>query len=104
MYSIICEARKGHDAGITYLALIDRRRIRTRFWTSDEAAFLRVFATKEQAEARLRSLKYNRARVVRQDEALSILQHQRNARYQSENEKMHDAAASDMELGWDGHK
>lgn len=96
-YCIICDARSGYDLGISHLALVDRRRCKKSFWTSDDWTKVMVFPSKHQAETALRGYRFNNPQVVSRKEAIDILNEQAN-------EINHHDAMISCEMGWDAHK
>jgi len=96
-YAIICDARQGWKLGISELALVDRKKTRKLWWTSDSSYLIFKFRLKSAAEYSLKRLKRNNARIVSYDCAVNIIDNQ-------ENEIMDKEATTDMELGWDAHK
>lgn len=96
-YAIICEARSGFELGITTLALVDRKKVRDSFWTSDSIHDIYEIKTKRKAKEILSKLHFNDPEIVSYKTARKIINDQNN-------EIIHNQALSDMELGWDGHK
>ena len=63
-FAIVCEARKGRKLGITHLALIDRRKCKDEWWTSDKTSLIMKFSTEAQAKVQLRRLKHNCPQIL----------------------------------------
>ena len=97
MYSIICEARKGHDLGISHIALVDRSKTKDTWWTSDNSHLIMCFKKRSAAEFSLRKIKRNNPKIVSFDEAKDIIDEQRDIIDM-------DEAMAMSEQGWDGHK
>lgn len=106
MFGIIQDARKGK--GIKSLALVDRARCRTQWWTTDDPNIALCYEKKSAAEFAARRLKRNSARVVPFVRVQQILNEQRARRWQLESEwdqdNAHRQALHESESGWDGHK
>jgi len=96
-YAVICDARTGKGAGISVLALVDRGKSRSMWWTSDDPRIVLNFHSLEAARATSRRLYYNRTRVVPYEDAINAIEEQAN-------EIAHHEACADAEAGWDGHK
>jgi hypothetical protein len=93
-FAIVCEARKGQKLGITHLALVDRRKCKTEWWTSDKTSLIMKFATEAQAKVQLRRLKHNCPQILPYSVALEWISEQANEIEESNN----------REQGWDSHK
>jgi len=104
MFAIICNARKGSTQGIHTLALVDRTKCRTLWWTSDNRRIIEAFATKPVAEARAKALSKNTPRVVSLDYAKDLMKRQGEAVDEHAAEKDRLAGLDAVEWGWDGHK
>lgn len=96
-YAIICNARKGYDLGITCLALVDRRKTRSTWWTSDSPGLILEYKKRSAAEYACKRLKKNGPIVVPYSDAVRFVSDQNN-------EIIHNQAMSDAEMGWDAHK
>lgn len=79
MFAIICDARKARDTGVEILALVDRERCRTMWWTPGNLSAVEVFDSSEDAHRRLRALTRNRARVRPLDEVKRLISQQAEA-------------------------
>lgn len=75
-WSIVCDARRGQDLGIRILALVDRRVQAARWWTSDERAAVAVWRDREVAEKICSRFVKNNCRVVRAEDAVSVIAEQ----------------------------
>jgi len=96
-YAIICDARNGRSLGVKFLALVDRSKTKTLWWTSDDPWLAIRYRSKKAASYACKRLRMNNPRVVDFDEMAAALQEQGIC--------IVDAlAAADMETGWDGHK
>ncbi len=73
MYAIICDARRGASLGISVLAMVDRSKVRDRWWTSNEPHDAMRFRSKAAAERVAGRLEQNNARVVPFDYAEALL-------------------------------
>ena len=108
MYAIICDARSGRNIGVTRLALIDRRKTRRMWWTSDNKSLVQSFSDKSEAQAKADQLSQNNARVVPYAKAVSMMEEQaikiRQAEQDLARQKDHDANMEDPDLSWDAHK
>ncbi|KSF20025.1 hypothetical protein AO935_15455 [Pseudomonas aeruginosa] len=78
-FAIICDARAGEGLGIDTLALVDRRKTRSLWWTSDDWSIAINYQKRDAAEFAAKRLKKNRARVVPFEQALRTLQAQARA-------------------------
>lgn len=96
-FAIVCDARCGESLGVHSLALVDRSKCRSMWWTSDEPEIAIRYARQSAARFAARRLKRNNARVVPFDEAVSILTDQARG-------IDHASAMSDAEQGWESHK
>lgn len=96
-FAIICEARAGHSLGITTLALVDRGKSRSRWWTSDNPSLAICYRKESAARFAARRLRRNSVRVIPFAYAATILREQST-------EIMHHDAMADCERGWDDHK
>lgn len=107
-YSIMCESQHGSELGVSVLGLVDRRKTRRLWWTSDEPALLLRYESREAAEYACKRLKHNGPRVVTSRYAEERLSAQRqciaDAKEQIRDLKDHEAAMDAVEWGWDGHK
>ena len=108
MFGVICDARKGRDLGVNYLALVDRGRSKALWWTSDNARIAISYSSREAAEFAASRLKMNRARVVPFHEVRRLLSAQASLTQswaeECERRKDHQEAMNATELGWDAHK
>jgi hypothetical protein len=96
-YAIICDARKGHQLDIDVLALVDRKRCKSSWWTSDDFGLIMRFKKKSAALFSCKRLRKNNARVVDYKDA---------KRYISEQclDILHNEGINCDGGGWDGHK
>lgn len=97
MYAIMSIARKGQDLDIEYLALVDRRKTKKLWWTSDNTDLIMSFQRRSAAEEVLSNLKYNNPHIVRSAVAHAIIEDQCKR-------IIHHQASMDNEAGWEGHK
>lgn len=97
MFAILCDARNKNRGTIDTLALVDRSKDKTLFWTSDDPFIMKVFANREAAKSALSKLRFNSPRVVSLDSALESIQEQQSLIGD-------DAAYAESECGWDAHK
>lgn len=98
-YAILCNARSGRDLGIKVLALVDRRKSRKHWWTSDSIDLMLTFPTETAANKVLRNFKHNNARVVSYRNAAMAITGQRESIDATENNPH-----VNMDRGWDTHK
>lgn len=103
MFAIICNARKGHSKGVDTLALVDRLRNRSLWWTSNDPSKVRAFSTRDEAEAALSKLSQNMPRIVAYERARNTLSAQMRNIADAEAEPR-GIDLADGDLGWDGHK
>lgn len=96
-YSIICDARKGHNLGIEILALVDRTKSKSAWWTSDGLEPVMEYRKLSAAQFCVKRLRKNNPRIVSAETARRLLS-------QQSNEIAHHEALAECELGWDGHK
>lgn len=108
MFAIICTARSGHSKGVHTLALVDRKKCRRLWWTSDNKAIIEVFNDRKAAVERAAKLAQNNPRVVELRSAAHLIDCQkRNIRADIERreaEQDYKDSMSSAEMGWDGHK
>ena len=97
-YSIICNARKGNDLGISKLGLVDRSKSKSYWWTSDNPNLLMKFEKKEAALFSCKRLRKNNPVVVNSDIAIRIINEQA-----INLENLIDDFDSEG-AGWDAHK
>lgn len=96
-YAVICDARMGESLGIETLALVDRTRTKSLWWTSDDWRIAICYRDKRAADFAAKRLRRNRARVIRFCDAAEILAEQ--------SERISNAdAMREHEQGWDAHK
>lgn len=96
-YAILCDARLGEGLGIGTLALVDRKKCKTRWWTSDDPSVILHYHKLEAAKFALRRLHHNDPRIVSSEHAVLVIREQAQ-------EIQHQQALADCEAGWDGHK
>lgn len=96
-FAIICKARKGQKKGIRYLALVDRRKTKKTWWTSDSEWLIMRFKDIKAAKKARSRLSLNNPEIVSYRFAVSTIQEQ-------ENDILHYEALAESELGWDAHK
>ena len=65
MYGIISQAKKGQAIGLRHIALVDRRKTRDAWWTSQSAGLVMSFPSRAAAEARAAGISQGDPRVVR---------------------------------------
>ncbi len=94
-YSIICNARRGHNSGIKVLGLVDRAKCRSLWWTSDNPFLLLSYDSKSAAEFACSRLKRNSPRIVSTHIAEQTLRTQANEI---------DISSDEEDLSWDAHK
>jgi len=102
MFGIVCNARKGHGLGIRYLALVDRKRSKRLWWTSDNANIALCYRKRNAAEFAASRLNKNSARVVSFTHVQKILREQAESIAGVENDSqifLHEDDPS-----WDAHK
>ena len=97
MFAIICDARAGQDKGIEVLALVDRKKSKNIWWTSDDASIILGYVKESAAISACNNINFNSPRVVPLKVAVQFIKEQ-------ESEIMNNAALDDAEAGWDGHK
>ncbi|MFZ3584428.1 hypothetical protein ACOI1H_20025 [Loktanella sp. DJP18] len=56
MFAIICKARKGAEQGVHKLALVDRTKSRTLWWTDKNPSIIEQFASEAAAQDRCLAL------------------------------------------------
>lgn len=79
MYSIICNATKGRELGIHYLALVDRSKSQEYWWTSDTPEIVLAYKRLALAEKACKRFRHNNPRIVEYRDAVAIiLKQQRN--------------------------
>jgi hypothetical protein len=108
MYAIICKARSGKDKGVRILALVDRKKTRRLWWTSDNIAHIQTFDTLHEAETRAGRLTQNSVRVLPYEKVCNKIraQNQRILAAQESRDRIQDDrdCLDAVELGWDAHK
>ena len=93
-YVIASDSRyKESDA---VLFLVDRAKQKDAFW-SETLDNVLLFPTEKAAKRKLWPLKYNNPRVMPLDEAEQLAKEMQEDRW-------HDEAMIDSEMGWDAHK
>lgn len=105
-YSILCESQQGSELGVSVLGLVDRRKTKRLWWTSDDPALLLRYESREAAEYACKRLQHNTPRVVTSRYAEECLSGQRQciADAKEHETQEHQAAMDAVEWGWDGHK
>lgn len=101
MYAIICDARMGDSLGINTLALVDRKKSKKLWWTSDNVTLILGYKKRDAAVWASKRLKRNNARVVDYNAAMQIIASQN---LEINHTLDHQAGMAAMEDGWDGHK
>ncbi len=101
-YAIICDARKGESLGVHTLALVDRKKSRRLWWTSDSPNLILRYEKRAAADFACRRLRKNNPVVVDADMADRILKRQAASIIDAENERIHQDACDDP--SWDAHK
>lgn len=91
-YVIVTDSRKSDEV----LFMVDRKKQRRSFWSNQTDDAL-VFASREAAERKAASLKWNNPRAIPLTTAQRWCHDQRL-------EALHNSAMDDDEAGWDGHK
>ena len=104
MWAIICDARKGRSSYIGRLALVDRAKCKTLWWTSDDPGIAMRYESKSAAQFAADRLTKNNARIMYFEDARRILERQARDLQQIQSERLHREAMADAELGWEGHK
>lgn len=85
-YVIVQDARKGESYGIQQLFLVDRKKSKRLWWTSDNPSIVLVYEKKEAADFAASRLRMNNARVISDNMAFANLDSQQNAIQQAEDE------------------
>ena len=101
-FAIICNARDddGQEKyNINYLALVDRRKNKSLFWTSDDSSLIMRFNNKSAAEKVVARLKYNSPKIVSYKQAVGIV-NENNYNY----EQFRDMEDCDAEYGFFDYK
>ena len=93
-YAIVCDARKGADLGISHLALVDRRKSRELWWTSDDSNLILKFESKLKAQQRLRRLKHNNPQILDYNMAVEWI----------EDQEREILEMTEGDPSWDAHK
>lgn len=96
-WSIICRARQGHRMGIRCLALVDRSKSKSGWWTSDNTCIILHYRSKTAAEYACKRLRRNKPEVVTYECAVRLIKEQDCLIMEHE-------ATEAMGEGWDGHK
>ncbi|WP_116082050.1 hypothetical protein [Tropicimonas sp. IMCC34011] len=104
MYAIICNARKGASMGISTLALVDRAKSKSLWWTDHNSELAMKYRKRSAAEFAASRLKQNNARVVSSAFAHAILSRQFRAIVTAEREADDAKCMDAAEAGWDAHK
>ena len=86
-YAIICDARKGGVFRVSTLALVDRKKCKSLWWTSHDPDIMLRYESESAAGFACGRLRRNNPRVVDASEAESILREQGNAIMQEEAEQ-----------------
>ena len=96
-YAIICDAHKGGKLGIEILALVDRAKTKSLWWTSDDTSLILNYLSLDAANFACNRLRLNNPRVV------DFIQARDEIRSQADHitELMIQV---DDEMGWDAHK
>lgn len=97
-YAIVCDARKGAALQITTLALVDRKKSKKFWWTSDSPELALNYKKFSAAQFAARRLKKNRVRVVDFQDACKILEEQ------ADSILAHKLGDGVDPREWDGHK
>lgn len=100
-YVIVCDSR--FDAWFK-LFMVNRTKQRRSFW-SDRLDEVMTWTSQREAQKVCNALKFNSPKVVTYSEAHSIfMKHNLPMILEKENDRIHEQAMADSELGWDGHK
>lgn len=102
MFCIVCTARKGEGLGIEVLGLVDRKKSKRLWWTSDNPSLLIRYKCREAAVYAASRLKFNKVMVTDATYAEHHLKRQAKLIVEAENERMHLEALDDP--SWDAHK
>lgn len=76
-WAILCDARSGGSYGIDAVAMVDRTKSQSTWWTSDDESILMVFRTLQVAESAKGRIRFNNPRIVTADFARRALRRQR---------------------------
>lgn len=96
-FAVICDARYGAASGIEVLALVDRQKTRTCWWTPDDASIAICYQREGAAHFAANRLRANGPRVVPFVIAKAMLDEQAEL-------AAHRGAQADAEADWDSHK
>lgn len=104
-YAIICTATKGSCLDIETLAMVDRLKVKNKWWTTDSLRIIKFFDSKQEAESICDKLKFNNPKVVPYAYALELIRAQ-NKTVKSNYDYFDriNLDNTDYEQGWDSHK
>lgn len=72
-FAVIQDARMGGELGIKTLALVDRSKTKSTWWTSDDVFLILKYRHRGAAEYAANRLKRNNARVVPYEQACQLI-------------------------------
>ena len=98
MFAVICNARRGRELGIEVLALVDRKKSRSRWWTSDNPSIAICYPSRAAAQFAARRLRKNSPRVVSFEIASRQLTAQADKALRDDEDRLLDDSS------WDSHK
>lgn len=75
-YAIVCDARHGRSLGIDTLAMVDRSKTESEFWTSDKPHLIMRFLSPKVATKVASRFVFNNPRVVEYEFARDIIERQ----------------------------
>jgi hypothetical protein len=75
-WSIICDARHGHNLGVGHLVLVDQQLDSSTWWTSDDPTIVMRYYLERVANRACERFIRSNARVVRYEVALELLMQQ----------------------------
>ena len=97
-FAILQNARSGQALGIRVLGLVDRKKSKSTWWTSDDTSIMMNYDSPKAAAFAAGRLKRNNARVVPWNQAVAEILHQA---HEIEQESIFAEAEGP---GWDAHK
>lgn len=99
-YTIVCDAKRGKELGISILALVDRSKVNDMWWTSDQPNLILFYHNKSAANFAMSRIQHRdwcpevgNFRIVPLNKAKQIIQDQRDAIHEFENERLEEEAA-----------
>lgn len=75
-YAILCDARKGSSLGVEKIALVDRKKTKSQWWTSDQSQLILNYRKRSAADFACKRLKRNNPEVISYERAVKVVENQ----------------------------